>query len=59
MLKGWLENRQIIAHTTAAVPGVILLLAAMQQALVGMFRTRVTAGLGVGVGDVGKCPLRT
>ena len=24
-----------------------------------MFRTRATAGLGVSVGDVGKCPLRT
>ena len=29
------------------------------KALVGMFRTRATAGLGVSVGDVGKCPLRT
>ena len=30
------------------------------KALVGMlFRTRATGGLGVSVGDVGKCPLRT
>ena len=29
------------------------------KALVGMFCTRATAGLGVSVGDVGKCPLRT
>ena len=30
------------------------------KALVGMFRTRATAGLlGVSVGDVEKCPLRT
>ena len=28
------------------------------KALVGMFPTRATAGLGVSVGDVGKCPLR-
>ena len=29
------------------------------KALVGMFRTRATAGLGVSVEDVGKCPIRT
>ena len=29
------------------------------KALLGMFRTRATAGLGVSVGDVGKCPLRS
>ena len=57
--KSWLQIRENIARTAAAVPGMILVLATMQQALAWVFRTRATAGLGVSVGGAGKRPLRT